>query len=120
LRCAGADRPTDERSPQVQPASGALAQVERDAGTFFDTDLPALLAWRFGAEDARRVDRPVLLVSGEDSGPWFAAVRALVLSWLPRAEDVVVPGAGHALTVTHPGEVAAAVRSFLRRNPMPA
>jgi hypothetical protein len=36
---------------------GAAAQMEQDTDTFFDTDIPALLTWTFGAEDARRTPK---------------------------------------------------------------
>jgi pimeloyl-ACP methyl ester carboxylesterase len=98
---------------------GAPEQMERDTGTFFDTDIPALLAWRFGAEDARRISQPVLHIGGSDSGQWFAEVRDLMLTWLSQAEDVVLAGADHSLALTHPGEVAAAMVAFLRRHPIP-
>jgi hypothetical protein len=69
-----------------------VAQTGRDADTFFATDIPALLAWRFSAEDAGRVSQPVMYVGGAESGPWFADVRQLILAWLPQAEDVVLEG----------------------------
>ncbi|GAA2144289.1 alpha/beta hydrolase [Nocardioides koreensis] len=97
---------------------GAGARAERDAGTFFATDLPALLSWRFGPDDARRIGQPVLHVGGTESGPWFAEVRELVLAWLPHAEDVVLDGADHSLALTHTSELGEALASFLRRHPM--
>jgi pimeloyl-ACP methyl ester carboxylesterase len=94
----------------------AVAQAEHDAGTFFATDLPALLAWRFGAGDARRITQPVLYLGGTASGPWFAEVRQLILAWLPHAEEVMLTGAGHSLALTHAPQVATAIASFLRRH----
>jgi pimeloyl-ACP methyl ester carboxylesterase len=99
---------------------GAAQQMSRDVATFFDTDLPALLSWRFDADDAGRIDCPVLHVGGTDSGPWFAEVRQLVLEWLPQAEDVVIAGAGHSLALTHTAQVADAVSDFLARHPIDA
>lgn len=93
---------------------GAAEQMARDASTFFDSDMLALLSWEFGPDDARRIICPVLHVAGSDSAPWFAQVRELVLGWLPRAEDVVVAGADHDLPLTHTAAVATAVASFLR------
>ncbi|MFM9373723.1 alpha/beta fold hydrolase [Streptomyces sp. Da 82-17] len=98
---------------------GSVRQMERDTATFFDTDVPALLAWRFGPADARRITCPALHVGGTDSGPWFAETRALVHAWLPHAEDVQLPGANHSFTLTHTDATAHAVADFLRRNPMP-
>jgi len=99
---------------------GGAAKVERDADTFFATDMPALVTWRFLAEDAQRISRPVLYIGGSESGPWFAEVRDLILSWLPQAQDVVLEGADHSLAITHPAQVAAAIRAFLRDQPIGA
>lgn len=97
---------------------GASAQMEGDATTFFDTDLPALLNWRFGPADVRRITCPILHIGGTDSGPWFAEVRDLILEWFPHAEDVVIDGADHFLAVTHAPEIADALVAFLRRHPI--
>jgi pimeloyl-ACP methyl ester carboxylesterase len=99
---------------------GGAAQVQRDADTFFATDIPALLSWQFGAQDAQRISHPVLYIGGTESGPWFAEVRHLILGWLPQAEDVVLAGADHSLAITHPAQVAAAMTTFLRRHPISA
>lgn len=98
---------------------GSTAQMERDTVTFFDADLPALLDWRFGPSDVHRIHCPVLHIGGSESGPWFAEVRQLVLSWLPHAEDAVIDGAGHSLALTHTAEVANALATFLRGAEMP-
>ena len=97
---------------------GSAAQMERDTVTFFDVDLPALLEWRFQANDARRIRSPVLHIGGSESGPWFAEVRELILSWLPQAEDVVIEGADHSLVITHTSKVAEAIAAFLGEHPM--
>jgi pimeloyl-ACP methyl ester carboxylesterase len=110
----------DWRRQIEQHLPGGAAQVERDAGTFFATDLPALLAWRFGAADAQRITQPVLYLGGTASGPWFAAVRQLTLAWLPQAEDVMLTGADHSLALTHAPRIAMAIASFLRRHPIVA
>jgi pimeloyl-ACP methyl ester carboxylesterase len=97
-----------------------VAQVERDANTFFATDIPALLAWRFGPEDARWISQPVLYIGGTDSGPWFAEVRDLVLAWLPQTHDSMLEGADHSLALTHAAQVAAVMASFLQAHPIGA
>lgn len=104
------------RAVLEQQLPGAVAQVEADAATFFDTDMPALLGWRFGANDARRITCPVLAVHGADSGPWFAEVRDVVGAWFPGAQRVVIDGAGHDVMVSHPTQVARALATFLRRH----
>ena len=109
----------DWRTEVEQRLPGAAEQMQRDATTFFETDLPALLSWRFDAEDARRVTCPVLHICGSDSGPWFAEVRDLILTWLPQAEDVVLTGADHSLALTHTPQVAEALADFLGRHAIP-
>jgi pimeloyl-ACP methyl ester carboxylesterase len=96
---------------------GSVEQMRHDAATFIDTDLPALLAWRYGPDDARRVACPVLHIGGTDSGPWFAEVRRVILDWFPHADDVVIQGADHNLALTHTAAVADALLAFLRRHP---
>ena len=98
--------------------TGATAQMLRDATTFFDVDLPALLAWRFGRDDAHRISCPVLYIGGSDSGPWFAQVHDLILDWFPPAHDVIIQGADHSLMLTHTRDVAAAFTSFATRFPI--
>jgi pimeloyl-ACP methyl ester carboxylesterase len=108
----------DWRVATEHTVPGSAEQIERDTPTFFEIDLPALLAWRFTAEDAQRISRPVLHIGGDSSGPWFAEVRELIPAWLPQAEDVVLSGADHSLALTHPAEVAVALVDFLRRHPI--
>lgn len=108
----------DWRADTERVLPGSVVQMHRDAATFFDTDLPALLARQFTAADARRITCPVLYVGGADSGPWFAEVRELMLSWLALAEDVVIPRSDHSLAITHPAEIAAALVPFLQRHPI--
>jgi pimeloyl-ACP methyl ester carboxylesterase len=98
---------------------GGGTQGERDAAATFESDLPALQAWRFDAEDAQRVDVPVLLVSGTASGPLFEEIRDLVHAWFPQTEEELLADANHGFPITHPRELATALAAFLRRHPVP-
>jgi Resolvase, N terminal domain len=64
----------DWRAVMERALPGAAEQMEQDTGTFFATDIPALLAWTFGAEDARRITQAVLHIGGSESGQFFAAL----------------------------------------------
>ena len=88
--------------------------MESDAATFFDTDMPTLLEWQFTPADTARITAPVLYIGGTDSGPLFAEVRTLFLTWLPWAEDATIMGAHHSLAISHPAEIAEALASFLQ------
>jgi pimeloyl-ACP methyl ester carboxylesterase len=110
----------DWRTTAAEVLPATEEQLHSDMATFVECDLPALLSWRFGRDGAARITQPVLYVGGADSGQWFAEVRELMLRWLPHAEDVVLPGAGHSFATTHPRPLAIAVERFLRRHPLPA
>lgn len=97
---------------------GSSTQMRQDAATFFDTDVPALLEWRFGPDEADRIGCPVLYVGGSESGPWFDEVHELILGWIPHAEDVIIDGADHSLARTHDPCIADVLSTFLARNPM--
>jgi pimeloyl-ACP methyl ester carboxylesterase len=92
---------------------GSSGQMRQDVATFFDTDLPALLGWRFGPDEAARVGSPVLYIGGSGSGPWFEEVHELILGWIPHAKDVILDGADHSLALTHAPQVAAVLDAFL-------
>ena len=97
---------------------GGVPGVDKDAATFFGADVPALIAWRFSQVDAAQVTQPVLYVGGTASGPWFEEGHRVVTTWWPRAESVLVPGAGHSLALTHTEALATALAGFLRRHPV--
>jgi pimeloyl-ACP methyl ester carboxylesterase len=100
----------------VAALPGAVEQMRRDATTFFDFDIPALLSWDFGAEDAARVTCPVLYVGGSERGPLFREVPALVGRWFPGADQAIIPGAGHSVALTHTDMVAKVLSAFLARH----
>ncbi len=62
-----------------------------------------------------RVRMPVLLLRGARTAPAVAAVNDAFARRFLDAENVVVPGAGHMLPVTHPRETADHLRRFLAR-----
>ena len=105
------------RSDPATPP-GSIERDAADAVGLLEVDVPALLAWRFGADDAARITAPVLSVGGAESGPWFAQVRDWVRAILPHADEHVILGAGHDLALTHADEMAAAVAAFLDAHPL--
>lgn len=99
---------------------GSVAQMERDAATFFASDVPALLNWETGHSALGRIRCPVLHVGGQATDPWFREAGEVLRRWLPHLEHVMVPGAGHLLATTHTDEAARIIRDFIRRHPLPA
>ena len=59
------------------------------------------------------VDAPVTLIYGDRSPPIIDVVLEALETRLPRTRRVVIEGAGHMAPITHPREVAAAIRDGL-------
>jgi pimeloyl-ACP methyl ester carboxylesterase len=97
---------------------GAAAQAVEDADTFFGVELPALIEWEFGAEQASAIDRPVLSVLGSETEPaWVETAEFLRVS-LPDVDELTVDGVGHLLHIQSPEPVARGMAEFLERNAM--
>lgn len=96
---------------------GSVAAMERDAATFFTSDVPALLRWEPERSAVARIHCPVLCVGGQSTSPWFREAHELLRRWLPRADHAVVPGAGHLVASTHTEAVAKLVSDFIRQHP---
>ena len=97
---------------------GAVEQAIGDADTFFGIELPALTEWVFGAEQAARLDLPVLSVVGSETQPVWVEVAEFLRSALPQVEECTIDGAGHLLQIQCPEAVARAMAEFLGRHPI--
>ncbi len=93
-----------------------IAQVERDATTFFASDVPALLGWVFEPARTAAITCPVLYIGGAESHPWFAHVHRWVTEIFPHCEDHLVDGAGHTVASTHSHVVAELVANFAAKH----
>lgn len=84
-----------------------------NAPTFLDeaSDAEAL---DFDLEWLRAFSRPSLLTRGDQSPPTFAPVVAWLAETLPRAEVMMLPGAGHVPHATHPEAYVEAIMAFTR------
>ena len=102
-----------ERIERTVP--GGVDQAKKDAATFFEVELPAVMKWSFGPSRAAAIDCRVLSILGTQSGPLFAEGRKLLHVWFPRCEDADIIGASHLLQMEAPAGVAQAVAGLLRR-----
>jgi len=107
-RIAGEDKPAIERVL----GRGAIDTAVADAATFFEVELPAMREWAFSRDQAGRIRQPILTVVGAKSVPAFKEVNALLKEWYPRAEELVVPDAGHVLQIVNPSAVAQGLARF--------
>ena len=103
----------DWRAAREATGPDAVEALERDAPAFIEGDLPAVLGWRFGTQEASSVRCPVLYLEGGESGPLFAEVGSWLESLVPQTRRRTIPGAGHDLDLTHTREAAALVLGFL-------
>lgn len=106
-----------------QGLPGAFERAVVDADTFFGQELPAVRQWSFTQEDARRITQPVLAVIGEESprvSPIWSERQRLLLTWLPKAEAFVLPGATHLLHVQNPSAMANGLAAFFARHQIEA
>lgn len=97
---------------------GWLDLAVTDLHTFFPVELPAIAAWDFSREAAKRVTQPKLSVLGADSTPMFGEGHALILELWPDTETYILPGATHGLQMMNPGDMATALAAFFARHPM--
>ena len=63
------------------------------------------------------VRSPVLLVAGAEDAKFSALARAMARAIGPSAEVALVPGAGHAVHLERPAEVASLLEEFLDAQP---
>ena len=115
----GAEGP-DWKSGVEAASPGGVAQVERDAATAFDVELPAHERWQFGEAEARRIRQPVLYIAGTKSMayPFVAKLRDLFVSCVRQTEFAEIPDADHSLHHRKAKLVATEIAGFLERHPM--
>ncbi len=104
------------RASLARVLPGGFAQAVSDARTWFDRELPGLLAWQFGETEARRISQPTLTVLGGLSNtlsPRFDETHRLLLAWLAHAEGYVLPGAAHLMQLENPPATAQALAEAL-------
>jgi pimeloyl-ACP methyl ester carboxylesterase len=109
----------DWRNEIGRTVPGGVEQAETDVATLFECEIPSVVEWRFGSDEAANIQQPVFYLLGSGSPPVFAESRDLLRSWLPRMEDDVLPGANHLLHMRAPARAAVRLVDFLARHPLP-
>jgi pimeloyl-ACP methyl ester carboxylesterase len=100
---------------------GAFDAAVAAASAAFEAELPGLLEWNFGEEEAKRITQPVLSVLGGKSvtlSPRFAEAHHWLLANCSHAEEYELPGAHHFLQMENSGDMAEALASFFERHPL--
>ena len=107
---------TDFRALLDSAAPGSYEQAVEDVDAALLLDLPAVVSFRFSSDNAKLIEQPVLCVIGEKSESlWdrFGEVQRALLSWLPKAEGFVLPGATHALQMQNPVDLTMRLVQFI-------
>ena len=81
-------------------------------------ELPALVEWTFGPDDAARIGQPVCSVIGSETAPFWVEVAAFLRTSLPDVDQQTIEGVGHFLHLQDPTPVAHAIADFLAAHPM--
>jgi pimeloyl-ACP methyl ester carboxylesterase len=108
----------DWRTEVQRTVPGGPEQAEADAATFFEVELPALLACTLDEDRGRRIAQPILYLVGSESGPHFDRAKQALQSTVAQTEAVVLPGLNHLLQMRNPHVVAAPIADFLARHPL--
>jgi pimeloyl-ACP methyl ester carboxylesterase len=109
------------REPLNRLVPGGFDQAVRDSAGQFAHELPGLLGWEFGEDEARQVAMPALSILGganDTPGTRFQESHRFLLATLPNAEGAVMPGLEHMLHIQAPEQVAAILAGFWRRHPL--
>ena len=95
---------------------GYFERWVQDADTLFQFDFAALQSWGFTAEDATRITQPVINMSGADSKAYFREIYETIQTWLPNAENFIVPNSTHCMLQMKPKAVAERLASFYSKH----
>lgn len=98
--------------------AGWFERLVADMDTFFRHRPPKGLSWTFTPEDAERITRPVLNMTGISTRSYYREAHEALAAWLPQAENVVLPNATHAILQTNPRGAAQSLAGFFSRHPM--
>jgi pimeloyl-ACP methyl ester carboxylesterase len=101
-----------------EPPAEAVAIVTdtlRDTATrqTLIRSLGRLNAWRATSRSLKGVRSPTLLIWGERDALYGLPTAERLRHAIPGAQLVTLPGAGHALTIERPADLAATIRQYL-------
>lgn len=88
----------------------------QDAATIFESDMPALGPWKFGADEASRINTPVLNLLGESSPDVFRQIWEAIAEWIPQADNRIVADTSHCILQASPGNAARSIAEHATRH----
>ncbi len=99
---------------------GSFDQAVSDADTWFLIEFPAMKAWSFTHEDAKKIKQPVIYLGGAESnfGKYSALINHLMSQWFPQSEVTWLPATTHAFTITNLKGTTETLAGFFARHPL--
>ena len=83
-----------------------LEGAEQESAYFFSDEAPAVLDWKFGLDEASRINVPTKVAAGSASPRPVHNVADRVAASLPRSERVTIEDADHLLPLRDPAAFA--------------
>ena len=116
FRYLGGSDYREEADQHLPP--GWFERIIADWDSGFQHDFVAMNSWPFDAEDAARITAPVLNVKASRSTNLHHAYHEAIRTWIPHAENVVLPDTGHFMPQTNPKATAELLADFFSRHPL--
>ncbi len=110
--------PTCREESDRHPATGMVRPHRRRLGHGVPARLGGDGSWKFDADDAARITAPVLNMTAANCTNLHQAYHDAIKSWIPHAENVVLPDTGLFTPETNPRGTAEVLADFFGRHPM--
>src|SRR5439155_12733465 len=102
-RCTCSNCRTIRDGRKIACRTAVRAELPRPLEFLHSVELPAAIAWTLTADRASRTSQPTLVLRGGATLDQLASVYDDVLSLLPGAKRLVIPGATHNVAVCRAG-----------------
>ncbi len=106
----------EEENKRLTPDGPAQARC--DASTFFEVEVPSLMQWQFGEEEANKISQSTCYIWGSLSLSEITNSKDYLNNWIPQFESHEVDGVNHALFTQNPLVIAEIIGDFVQRHPM--
>ena len=98
--------------------TGWFERWVKDLDMVMLNDMAVLPAWSFTGAEAARITQPALNLRGAGTVSYMREVYETLQTWLPQAENDVLPDASHAMTQTNPRGAAERLARFFAAHPL--
>lgn len=100
--------------PEQEPLRKLLVEQITQADPSAYKGAMRALALFDSRKQLRHIKAPTLVISGEKDGTATPFAQKTLAQGIPNAHQIIIPGAGHAVSVDHPEEFNKAMMAFLQ------